>query len=96
MTGSATLRELAGRLGIPGDELERTVDRWNENVRGGGDPDFRRGESAHELWWGDPHRKGTPEATLGVVGRPPFYAMELHPGTIGTKGGPEIDARARP
>lgn len=48
-----------------------------------------------DLWWGDPHRKGTPEATLGPIARPPFYAMELHPGTIGTKGGPRVDARAR-
>jgi len=90
-----TLRELAGKLGIPADELERTVARWNENVAAGVDPDFHRGESAHDLWWGDPYKKGTVEGTLGPIDQGPFYAMKLMPGTIGTKGGPKVDAHAR-
>jgi succinate dehydrogenase/fumarate reductase flavoprotein subunit len=90
-----TLAELAGRLGLPADQLARTVARWNEHVTAGGDPDFHRGESAHDRWWGDPYLKGSVEATLGPITDPPFYAMELSIGTIGTKGGPKVDANAR-
>jgi succinate dehydrogenase/fumarate reductase flavoprotein subunit len=89
------LRSLAERLGVPPDELGRTVERWNANVAAGADPDFQRGESAHDRWWGDPHMKGRIEGTLGPIDTPPFYAMELKPGTIGTKGGPKVDADAR-
>jgi succinate dehydrogenase/fumarate reductase flavoprotein subunit len=90
-----TLRALAGSLGLPAEELERTVSRWNEAVTAGADLDFHRGDSAHDRWWGDPYRKGAVEATLGPVAEPPFYAMELWPGTLGTKGGPKVDADAR-
>jgi hypothetical protein len=90
-----TLDALAERLAVPPGELRGTVDRWNTNVANGADPDFRRGETAHDLWWGDPYRKGTIEATLGPIDTPPFYALELTIGALGTKGGPKVDADAR-
>ncbi|UMG91296.1 FAD-dependent oxidoreductase [Nocardioides sp. TF02-7] len=95
LTEGATLAELAGRLGIPAGALEATVARWNGHVAAGADPDFGRGESAHDRWWGDPYRKGTVEATLGPIDEPPFYALELTVGALGTKGGPKVDAHAR-
>ena len=90
-----TLAALAERIGIPAAELERTVARWNENVAAGVDPDFGRGASVHDRWWGDPFEKGAVTGTLGPIDTPPYYALELKPGTIGTKGGPKVDARAR-
>ena len=90
-----TLPALADRLGVPPAELERTVERWNANVASGVDPDFHRGQSAHDLWWGDPYLKGTIEGTLGPLDAPPYYALELTIGTLGTKGGPKVDADAR-
>ena len=95
LTSGATLDDLAARLGVDGDALRQTVARWNANVAGGSDPDFHRGESAHDLWWGDPHRKGSLEATLGPLDAPPFYAIELKSGALGTKGGPRTDTDAR-
>ncbi|SDZ49002.1 FAD-dependent oxidoreductase [Herbiconiux ginsengi] len=91
----ATLRELAERLGVPADALEATVARWNANVADGVDPDFHRGESAHDRWWGDPYKKGSIDGTLGPLDTGPYYAMELKPGVIGTKGGPKVDIHAR-
>jgi 3-oxosteroid 1-dehydrogenase len=64
-------------------------------VRAGHDPDHHRGESAHDRWWGDPSCKGTVEAALGPLERPPFFAAELKSGTLGTKGGPVTDMHAR-
>ncbi|MCU1476746.1 MAG: putative oxidoreductase [Subtercola sp.] len=90
-----SLPELADKLGIPGDELVKTVDRWNENVRAKYDPDFHRGESAHDLWWGDPLAKGAIEGTLGEIDTAPYYALRLEIGSLGTKGGPKVDVDAR-
>ena len=90
-----TLDELAGVLGISAKALEATVARWNADVAAGHDPQFHRGESAHDRWWGDPSRKGHIDAVLGPLDRPPFYAVEIHPGALGTKGGPVVDADGR-
>ena len=62
----------------------------------GHDPDFGRGDSALTTsWWGDPHRKGRRDATLGPLDAAPYYAFEIHSGALGTKGGPR-DRRRRP
>jgi succinate dehydrogenase/fumarate reductase flavoprotein subunit len=95
LTSAATLPELAAVLGVDAEALTATVSRWNANVAKGSDPDFHRGESAHDLWWGDPYRKGSIEATLGPLDTPPYYALELKSGSLGTKGGPRTDADAR-
>lgn len=90
-----TAAELAEVLGIDGDELEATIERWNELCLEGHDPDFGRGNSAFDCWWGDPHRKGRRDATLGPLSCGPFYAYQIHSGTLGTKGGPRVDPSAR-
>jgi 3-oxosteroid 1-dehydrogenase len=90
-----TPAELAAELGIDGDELGSTIERWNTLCAEGHDPDFGRGDSAFDCWWGDPHRKGRRDATLGPLARPPYYAYEIHSGALGTKGGPRVDVDAR-
>jgi len=86
---------LAAALDIDGDELTRTIARWNELCAAGHDPDFGRGDSAFDCWWGDPNRKGRRDATLGPLTRGPYYAFEIHSGALGTKGGPRVDPDAR-
>jgi succinate dehydrogenase/fumarate reductase flavoprotein subunit len=95
LTRAPELRQLAEKLGMPADELQATVDRWNTNCAEGHDPDFGRGDSAFDRWWGDPYRKGRRDATLGPLDRGPFYAIEVHSGALGTKGGPRVDPDAR-
>ena len=90
-----TPAQLAETLGIDGAELERTIDRWNSHCRAGSDPDFGRGDSAFDRWWGDPYRKGRRDATLGPLTDGPFYAFRIHSGALGTKGGPRVDGSAR-
>ena len=94
VTRAETLRQLAERLEIPADELEATVARWNGQVAAGRDEDFRRGEAAHDRWWGDPQRREGPEATIGALDQGPFYAVEVKSGALGTKGGPRVDPNA--
>lgn len=93
--GADTIAGLADRIGVPGDALEATIARWNGHVAAGHDPDFRRGESWYDRWWGDPSCKGKVEATLGALDEGPYYAVEVKSGAIGTKGGPRTDTHAR-
>lgn len=90
-----TLAELGRRLGIDSAQLERTVERFNKHAREGHDPDFRRGESANDLWWGDPAHRGDKRATLGPLGKGPYYAVEVNSGALGTKGGPQTNVDAQ-
>lgn len=92
---SESLEGLVAQLGIDGVALRETVERWNRACADGRDPDHGRGESAFDRWWGDPYRKGRVDATLGPIGRPPYYAYEIHSGALGTKGGPRVDPDAR-
>lgn len=89
-----TLTALADRLGISGDALQQTVARWNSLVRDGRDADYKRGEAAHDRWWGDPAHRDGPMATLGALDQGPFYAVEVKSGALGTKGGPQVDQNA--
>lgn len=95
LISAPSLPELAQRLDIPAEEFTATVERWNAHAGAGHDPDFHRGESAHDRWWGDPHLKGRPEATIGPLTEPPFHAIPLVSGALGTKGGPRTDADSR-
>lgn len=93
-----TLDALAEHLGVPAENLRATVARFNQNAAKGIDPDFHRGESAHDRWWGDPAYKADrddPRGTLGPLDEPPYYAISIKSGALGTKGGPLIDANAR-
>lgn len=90
-----TAAELADVLGADPDGLTATIERYNANCAQAHDPDFGRGGSAFDRWWGDPDLKGTPEATLGPLDRGPYYAVEIHSGCLGTKGGPRVNANGQ-
>ncbi|WP_458686874.1 3-oxosteroid 1-dehydrogenase [Nocardia tengchongensis] len=88
-----TLAELAAELGVPADTLASTVNRFNGFARNGRDEDFGRGDSAYDRYYGDPTVK--PNPTLAPLERGPFYAVEMVPGDLGTKGGLVTDEYAR-
>lgn len=79
-----TLRDLAVELDVDPDGLEATVEAFNEHAREGVDPAFGRGETAYDNFVGDPD---TDHPNLAPLNEPPFYAVEVHSGIIGTKGG---------
>jgi succinate dehydrogenase/fumarate reductase flavoprotein subunit len=88
---ASTLAGLADAIGVPSAALEATVARWNADVAKGTDPDFGRGDSAYDGFNGDISRYPSKEATLGTIGEPPYYAIEIECSTLGTKGGPRTD-----
>jgi succinate dehydrogenase/fumarate reductase flavoprotein subunit len=84
---AGTIAELAACAGINANGLEATVDRWNGFVAEGKDPDFGRHRSPMDLH--------APHASMGTIAEPPFYALPIYQGTLGTKGGPRTNARAQ-
>lgn len=80
-----TLTELADEIGLPADELARTVQRFNKYARKGLDPDFGRGQSAYNDCLGDPGYR--PNAAVGPLDRAPYYATRVLPADVGTCGG---------
>lgn len=91
---AATLEELAAKINVPAANLSTTVARFNEFAVKGEDPDFGRGESAYDKYWGDDENP-FPNPSLGPLQTGPFYAMEVVNGAFGTNGGVATDDRAR-
>jgi succinate dehydrogenase/fumarate reductase flavoprotein subunit len=78
-----TVEALAAKIGVDPDALAATVARYNDNAERGEDPDFNR-------------------TSVGLMGpgrvrpidKPPYYAVVVHPGALGTNGGPRLTADA--
>ncbi|CAN5327337.1 FAD-dependent oxidoreductase [soil metagenome] len=96
---SRDLDELQQKTGIDTAGLARTLDAWNSNVSGSeptpSDPDFGRGASAYDGYWGDPNATTTAGKTLGPLDTAPYYAVPVAVGAMGTKGGPHNDRDGR-
>ncbi|MEE1837173.1 3-oxosteroid 1-dehydrogenase [Streptomyces sp. SP17KL33] len=88
-----TLDALAGAIGVPAAALRSSVDRFNSLARKGDDTDFGRGDSVYDHYYTDP--SVAPNPCLAPLWLPPFYALRIVPGDLGTKGGLLTDARAR-
>jgi len=88
-----TLDELARQIDVDATALRETVTRWNEMCETGEDADFRKGDDAYQRFIGDENVK--PNANMGPIKVPPFYALEVWPGDAGTKGGLVTDEHAR-
>lgn len=93
VTEAATIRELAGRIGVDPDGLERTVAKINDYAAAGVDPEFGKGDTEIDREIGDPKHK--PNPCLGPVVKGPFYAIKIYPGDGSTTVGLKIDAACR-
>jgi succinate dehydrogenase/fumarate reductase flavoprotein subunit len=93
MVKADSIRELAVACGIDADGLEQTVQRFNQFAATGKDLDFHRGDSAYDRVYSDPKVK--PNPNLGPIEQPPFFAVRVWPGDLGTKGGLLTDEFAR-
>jgi 3-oxosteroid 1-dehydrogenase len=70
-----SLRELAQKLGVDGDQLEKSVERFNRFVAEGRDADFGRGTYPWAaMMTGD---RRMPNANLGTLEKPPYYGLKL-------------------
>ncbi|MFO1361262.1 MAG: FAD-dependent oxidoreductase [Burkholderiales bacterium] len=88
-----TLAALAARAGIDAAALQVTVDAYNRHAREGADPEFRKGSSAYNRFLGD--ATVAPNPCIAPLEVPPFYAVQVVVGDLGTYAGIGTDGRAR-
>lgn len=89
VASAGTLAGLAGAIGVNAAGLEGTVERWNRMCADGRDADFGRGDDAYDRYCGDPEMPLNPN--MAPLDEPPYFAVRVLAGTIGTKGGPVTD-----
>lgn len=88
-----SLEALATQMGVDPATLAGTVARYNAHAREGRDPDFGKGDSSYNRAQGDPGHPVHP--CLAALEAPPFYAVRLHTGDLGSAAGMRTDANAR-
>jgi 3-oxosteroid 1-dehydrogenase len=81
---AGTIEELAELIGLPADALLATVERFNTNAALRVDPDFDR----TKVGLMGPGR-------VAPIDTAPYYAVVIHPGALGTNGGPRLTADAQ-
>ncbi|WP_417234252.1 FAD-dependent oxidoreductase [Arthrobacter sp.] len=89
-----TLAALAERIKVPAAALEATVERFNTHAVAGEDPDFGRGTSEYDRYWGDSDN-AWPNPSLGPLQSGPYYALEVVNGAFGTCGGVATNGRGQ-
>lgn len=81
-------QQLAASAGIDPGGLEETLVRFNAMAEAGHDDDFLRGVARHDHYHGDAAQI---HPNLAPLRRPPFYALPIFLGNLGTKGGVKTD-----
>ncbi|WP_280218224.1 3-ketosteroid-delta-1-dehydrogenase [Nocardia neocaledoniensis] len=84
---------LAAEMGVPADALVETFRNAAHFAETGVDPEFGRGESAYDRYYGDP--TVTPNPNLAPLAKAPFYAVRMVLSDLGTCGGLVADREAR-
>jgi len=87
-----TTTDLANAMGVSPKNFNSTIEKFNTDALAGVDAQFSRGESSYDRALGDP-TSAHPNLRPLLFG--PFYAVQVHAGTLGTKGGPRIDPEGR-
>lgn len=87
-----TIAELAQQMDVDPDVLEQTIEDFNAGARHGADRHFGRGETDYDRVLGDPQAE---HPNLRPLEDGPFFAVRVHAGTLGTKGGPRTDGDGR-
>lgn len=90
---SDTIEGLAKQCGIDPQGLQESVARMAQFARQGKDDDFGKGSTLNDKYYSD-HRI-SPNPCLAPLDKAPFYAIEIWPGDLGTKGGLVADEYAR-
>jgi len=90
---AGSIGELARQMHIDAVSLSDTVQSYNASAEHGEDPQFQRGSNAYQRHLGDADQ--TPNPCVAPIVAPPFYAVELRPGDLGTAAGLETDLDSR-
>jgi succinate dehydrogenase/fumarate reductase flavoprotein subunit len=98
---ASSFEELSRKLGIEERPFVETLKRYNEAAGSGSDPDFGKGSTAYNRFYGDPEIR--PNPCVAPIVAPPFYAVKVVVGDLGTYAGiatnrhaQALDANKRP
>ncbi|MCB1486334.1 MAG: FAD-binding protein [Bauldia sp.] len=80
-----TIRELAANAGIDEDALARTIQAFNRSCSTGVDTEFGKGSTPYNRFYGDGRYQ--PNPCLAPIEKPPFFAVEIFVGDLGTFDG---------
>ena len=85
LVSAPTLRGLAERIGVDPAGLAATVRQYDADAAEGVDHQFGRGGNAYHSYVGDAGNR--PNPAMRPLDTPPFYAVALYPGDLGTASG---------
>lgn len=88
-----TLEGIAEKIGVNAENLQETVRRNNDYAVTGRDPEYGRGDSYYDKFYGD--SRNQPNPCIAPIDKAPFYAIPVYPGDIGTKGGLHTNEKAQ-
>lgn len=85
MFAADTVGELARQIGVEPEGLMATIRSYNDMCEKGVDAEFSKGGNAYDRFFGDP--AVGPNPNMDPLSKAPFYAIQIWPGDLGTKGG---------
>jgi succinate dehydrogenase/fumarate reductase flavoprotein subunit len=88
-----TIAELAGKIGVDGDALAQTVERYSRYAETGIDEEFGRGTSELNRFNGD--ASSEPNPCLRQIGPGPYYAVAVWPSDLASAAGLRVDMTGR-
>jgi 3-oxosteroid 1-dehydrogenase len=88
-----SLDALAKQIEVDASGLRATVERMKLYAQSGEDQEFGKGSNKFDRYYGDVNVQ--PNPCLAPIAKPPFYAIRVDAGDIGTKGGLLTDQFAR-
>jgi 3-oxosteroid 1-dehydrogenase len=88
-----SIEALAEKLGIESGRLAGVISEMNGYAAAGVDPEYGRGGELYDRYFGD--ARVSPNPCLGPIDEPPYYAIRIDLGDLGTKGGLKADEHAR-
>lgn len=87
VTRAESLADLARKLKLSPEGLEKTAQRFNGFASEGADPDFHRGEKHWTLAKREEMKSGNAKnRTLGTLEVPPYYGIKLSPSAFASGG----------
>lgn len=92
VTRARTVAGLAGRIGVPADALQATLDEFNIDAQRGVDTRFARGSTWFHHFKGD--TKHRPNPNLAPIDTGPYYAVKVGVGDLGTYAGLAVTPRS--
>ncbi len=89
----ASFAELAARAGIDASAFAATLERYNAHAAAGADPDFGKGGTAYNRFYGDTDIQ--PNVCVAPLAQPPYYAVKVVIGDLGTFAGIRTNGNAQ-